>query len=171
MSDHRPLWWRRAPEWSSRLGELVGVVLLDLDHFRQVNDVHGHATGDAVLVAVAGVLRSQVRAGDLAVRTGGEELLLIDPVTGAGDVGHTAERIRLAVEQLDVGGLPPTTASFGTAVSSADDVLSPAAQDPDGALHLIEQLASSADAAMYEAERAGRNRVRHATGTVEVSRR
>ncbi|PWJ48462.1 diguanylate cyclase (GGDEF) domain-containing protein [Quadrisphaera granulorum] len=142
-------------------GELVAVTLLDIDHFKQVNDVHGHAAGDAVLVEVARTLRSVVRDRDIVVRSGGEELLVVGTVPGFDDAASRAERIRLAVQALAVDGLPRVTVSIGTAVSS-DAAARDAAETAEAALRLVELLTSSADAAMYEAKRTGRNRVCHA---------
>jgi diguanylate cyclase (GGDEF)-like protein len=135
-----------------------GVLVLDLDHFKAVNDAHGHIVGDQVLAAVAGELRSEVREGDLAGRFGGEEfvVLLNGPERGAGaSLEAVAERIRRRVEALEVPVATPDgpltvsglTVSVGGAVAAVDG------DDLQSLLHV-------ADTALYAAKRAGRNRVR-----------
>jgi diguanylate cyclase (GGDEF)-like protein len=135
-----------------------GVLVLDLDHFKAVNDAHGHVVGDQVLAEVAGAVRSEVRERDLAGRFGGEEFVVLlsgrDGPAG-GDLHAVAERIRRRIEALQVliptpDGpltLEPLTVSVGGAVcaSGASD---------------LQALLQTADAALYAAKRAGRNRVR-----------
>ena len=84
-------------------GEPVGVVIGDLDHFKLVNDEHGHARGDAVLVDVAYALRKQLRAFDLAYRVGGEEFLVLLPGATLAETEALAERLRAAVADAPVG--------------------------------------------------------------------
>jgi diguanylate cyclase (GGDEF)-like protein len=136
-----------------------GVLVLDLDHFKAVNDAHGHLVGDRVLVAVADEVRSEVREGDLAGRFGGEEfvVLVAGPDRNAGaELEAVAERIRHRIEALRVDVPTPDgplsvaglTVSVGGAVTSAVT---------GGDLQSLLQVA---DAALYAAKRAGRNRVR-----------
>ncbi|GAA5138486.1 GGDEF domain-containing protein [Pseudonocardia adelaidensis] len=139
-----------------------GVLVLDLDHFKSVNDTHGHLVGDQVLAAVAGALRAEVRERDLVGRFGGEEfvVLLAGPAAGASvELEAVAERIRsrvaaLRVEiptpdgPLSVSGL---TVSIGVAVAPAEGAD-------------LRTLLQVADTALYAAKRAGRNVVR--TGTL-----
>ena len=142
-------------------GRSVGVLLLDVDDFKRVNDVHGHATGDAVLVAVAGALRCALRSDGVIARTGGEEVLVVTAVD-ADDVAAVAavgERLRRAVADIDEVGLPRTTCSVGTAVAAPLDVQRAAAGGEHPVQDLLERLSTLADAAMYDAKRAGRNRV------------
>jgi diguanylate cyclase (GGDEF)-like protein len=124
----------------------LSVVLLDLDHFKQVNDLHGHDQGDKALATIGEILSSSVRASDFAARYGGEEFLLLLPDTDRGGAVEVAEKLRRVIEQTeirDVGGL---TASFGIA-SSPEDAVEP------------EQLIRKADRALYAAKARGRNRI------------
>jgi diguanylate cyclase (GGDEF)-like protein len=95
------------------------LIMCDLDHFKRVNDTHGHLTGDLVLKGVAAVLRKGLRAGDTAFRYGGEELALLLPDTGLPTAARTAERQRLAVQAApfrgDKGQPVPVTLSLGIA--------------------------------------------------------
>jgi two-component system, cell cycle response regulator len=121
------------------------LVLLDLDHFKAVNDTHGHAAGDTVLRTVGEVLLANVPEGALAARFGGEELAVLLPDAGADEAGVLAEAIRIAVA---TSATPvPVTASLGVAADDATTNL-----DATG---LVEQT----DAALYEAKRRGRDRV------------
>jgi diguanylate cyclase (GGDEF)-like protein len=126
-------------------GETVGLIVGDIDCFKAVNDTHGHAQGDAVLVDVAYTLRKELRAFDLAYRIGGEEFLVVLPGAGTHDAADVAERLRLAVELSPAGGMQ-ITMSFGVATS------------PRGPF-VFGELFGAADAALFEAKRAGRNRV------------
>lgn len=124
----------------------IAVLLLDIDHFKKVNDTYGHPAGDAVLQEFGRRLGSQVRAGDVAGRWGGEEFLVVLPGADLPAALAVAERIRLATSQLPVlvDGTPiPVTVSVGCALGPLDS--------PD------EQVAR-ADAALYEAKVGGRNR-------------
>ena len=127
-------------------GELpVAVIMLDLDHFKRVNDKSGHAAGDAVLVAIGTLLRRHVRASDVACRYGGEEFLLVMPETALVAARRKAELIRIDVER-DHDSLLGVTASLGVAIF------------PDHGADAT-ALIRSADSAMYDAKQAGRNRV------------
>ena len=135
-----------------RAGTPVAFVLLDLDHFKQVNDRHGHRTGDAVLRAFADVVRQRLRASDVFGRTGGEEFGLVLPATDAAGARWLVETVRRAVEALELtasdGGAPvKVTVSAGVAVADAQSSLSG------------DRLYGQADQSLYEAKRAGRNRV------------
>lgn len=129
----------------------VAFVLLDLDHFKQVNDRHGHRTGDAVLCAFAEAVRSRLRASDVFGRTGGEEFGLVLPGTDMAGAHWLVEAIRLAVMALEVpaaDGMPvKITVSAGVAVAEPHANLSG------------DRLYGQADQALYEAKHAGRNRV------------
>jgi diguanylate cyclase (GGDEF)-like protein len=128
-----------------RDGGEVTLVMLDIDHFKMLNDSQGHQAGDEVLRKTAATLRGQQRAYDTAARYGGEEFVLIAPGLTAEDAPLTAERIRAAIEQNGC----EVTASVGIATFP---------RDADGADSLI----GAADAALYEAKHAGRNTVRQA---------
>jgi diguanylate cyclase (GGDEF)-like protein len=125
----------------------VAALMMDLDHFKRVNDVHGHAAGDAVLAGFADVVRRCVRAEDLTGRYGGEEFCALLPGLDPGAALAAAERIRAAVAAQPLGGLPaPVTVSIGVAI------------DVDGEAPL-DALLARADEALYQAKHAGRNRV------------
>ncbi|MEJ2480569.1 MAG: EAL domain-containing protein [Acidihalobacter sp.] len=125
------------------------LLLVDLDHFKVVNDHYGHALGDEALKAVARSIRGGLRDGDWLARWGGEEVLCLLPDTGAEEGARIAERIRATVEQLEIrhqGLRVPLTVSIGV---GCNDELEDAA----------EAVLLSADAALYEAKQAGRNQV------------
>lgn len=127
-----------------RTNSLVSVVLLDIDHFKPVNDEHGHAEGDRVLQAIAAKLQGTVRTDETVARYGGEEFSLIAFGADATQAVELAERARAAVAEVAVSG-HPMTASAGVSTWPTDG---------DNADRLLE----AADAALYAAKRAGRNR-------------
>lgn len=135
---------------AARTGRPVAVIMLDLDHFKRVNDVWGHPIGDLVLKRVAGVIRNNVRGSDIACRYGGEEMMIVLPEATQAAAIQRAENIRGDIEQLAVtaGGKPigVITASFGVAVYP---------EHGDSA----EALIRAVDEALYEAKGSGRNRV------------
>jgi diguanylate cyclase (GGDEF)-like protein len=136
-----------------RMDYPIGLIIMDLDHFKQVNDRHGHPTGDLVLRQVAEQLRKRLRRTDVVGRLGGEEFGAILPGDGLTEVAVVAEKLRRAVEELTPirGGMSsnptPVTLSLGGTSLSADVVDA-------------ELLVSCADQALYEAKRSGRNQVR-----------
>ena len=93
LVEQAPRMWRQA----RRDGTRVAAMVLDLDHFKRLNDAHGHAAGDAVLRAVAGALAATVRPTDVLARTGGEELVVLGLVGDPDEAAHLAERLRTAV--------------------------------------------------------------------------
>jgi diguanylate cyclase (GGDEF)-like protein len=132
---------------SAVTGEPVGVIIADLDHFKRVNDTHGHAVGDMVLKDVAYLLRKQLRAFDLAYRLGGEEFLILVP---GSDLLHTAEladRLRAGIAADPVGEGLSVTISLGVGASGQNERFDYSA------------VFANADAALYRAKRSGRNRV------------
>jgi diguanylate cyclase (GGDEF)-like protein len=132
-----------------RQGGRFGLLLLDLDHFKKLNDTYGHPAGDAALKSAAEVLKRHLRKGDLAARYGGEEFVAILPASDETGATHLAERVREAVQGNRLvfeGAKIHMTASFGLAVWPRD------AKDPEG-------LLAAADRALYAAKQAGRNRV------------
>lgn len=142
--------------FAQRLGELqhqidqgaessLGFLVADVDHFKRINDQHGHPVGDAVLRDVAYAMRSELRAFDLIYRLGGEEFAILLPGADLEKTREIAERLRVAVAQSSTGGVS-VTMSFGAGAVSGNDVR-------------LAQLYTQADAALYEAKRAGRNRV------------
>lgn len=139
---------------SLRNQEPLGIILLDIDHFKQVNDSWGHAAGDRVLQDIARILQSGARPYDLPVRLGGEEFMLLCDNAGPDVVQTVAERIRQAVEAhefvLDDGRSIRITSSLGCCSQVAD-------ADADAAL--MQTMIDRADKALYCAKRGGRNRV------------
>ncbi len=140
-------------EWAhtSREGQPLSLLLVDVDHFKRYNDTFGHPEGDECLKRVAAALSSQVRTYDLVARYGGEEFAIILPNQTLSDAATVAERVRAAVEQnssADLGSAGgQTTVSIGVAACMARQLTSP------------EQLLAEADAALYRSKRDGRNRV------------
>lgn len=132
-----------------RYGHPLALIVFDIDHFKQVNDVHGHAAGDAVLCHVADVARKIIRSSDSLARYGGEEFVIVTPETEEDEAMQLAERIRLELRSREIranGSVLRVTASFGvTAVH-------PESADAEHALRL-------ADLALYAAKAAGRDRV------------
>jgi len=134
---------------AQRSGGAVTAMLLDIDHFKKVNDSHGHAGGDAVLQGVAAAVAGQLRAGDPLFRIGGDEFLILLPATAPTQALALADRIRAAVAaatQAILPNGPVVTASIGVVVVESGELV--------GTLGLIER----ADAALYEAKNAGRDR-------------
>ena len=133
---------------SQRDGTPVALLLCDVDHFKRVNDEHGHAVGDEVLIAMSRLLGHNLRDGDVLARWGGEEFLALMPASPLDNACAVAERIRAAVHAtpVDVGTASLTiTLSFGVAqVHGAAD---------------LQAAIARADKALYEAKNGGRNRV------------
>jgi diguanylate cyclase (GGDEF)-like protein len=138
---------------AARAGEDVALLMLDIDHFKQLNDTHGHQVGDQVLQRVARTLKAGLRPYDTAARYGGEEFALVLPRTSRGDGMAIAERIRAALAEMSEE--PRVTASVGVANFPVDSTTA------DG-------LVGAADAALYQSKRAGRNRVTAAAGGGEL---
>jgi len=140
----------------------VGAIMIDVDHFKRVNDGRGHLQGDRVLVAIAQILTDQVRPYDLVGRWGGEEFLVVLPDARPQDAQLVAERVRRTIAEseiaLDGGESIHVQVSAGVA-----------ARVPDGSP--IDSLIKEADDALYEANRNGRNQVLMASqsGLVERS--
>jgi two-component system sensor histidine kinase EvgS len=121
------------------------VILLDVDHFKQVNDTHGHQVGDVVLMAVADLLRQHCRAADVVGRWGGEEFLVICPSTPLQGAVRLAENLRQMMAETNFPGAGHRTASFGVSECHKGDRL--------------HNLLQRADEALYRAKAGGRNRV------------
>jgi two-component system cell cycle response regulator len=128
----------------------LAVILVDIDHFKGVNDTHGHDVGDLVLCEVAEVLRQSTRAEDLVARYGGEEFIMALPICSLEQAIDRAERIRTQLSSHEVdafGTCVRVTASLGLSFA------------PAGRVRDLPALISAADEALYEAKRTGRNRV------------
>ena len=139
-----------------RLPEPLSVLMIDLDHFKLVNDRWGHACGDRVLVETANVLKEELRGADLPSRYGGEEFLAILPGSGAVEAMQVAERVREHIARLEVvlaRGVTRVTASFGIATLEPGE---PTAS-----------LIARADGALYRAKGEGRNRCAVAVSVAE----
>ncbi|MFP5502288.1 MAG: GGDEF domain-containing protein, partial [Candidatus Sericytochromatia bacterium] len=137
----------RMVAFARRSGHPLSLLMLDLDHFKRVNDTHGHEAGDAVLKAFASVLSGSLRASDMAVRYGGEEFLAVLPDTGTDAALGVAEKLRRAVENLAIPmgeAVVRPTVSIGVATLAAGE---------SG-----EALIGRADRALYRAKGEGRNR-------------
>jgi diguanylate cyclase (GGDEF)-like protein len=135
----------------------LSLLMIDLDHFKDINDAHGHQAGDEALRAVARTVNAEIRRTDVTARYGGEEIAVILPETSNPDAVALAERIRKAIDQkiieYEPGKAIQLTASIGVATLSEET----------GVL-TEDELLRSADAALYAAKRDGRNRVRNAHG-------
>jgi len=133
---------------AARYGAPLALVMIDLDHFKDLNDEHGHLAGDTVLRCVATVLDREKRRGDLVARYGGEEFVAVLPHTDADAALVWSERMRRSIARIGLqvdGESLEVTASFGVAQARGD-------HDPE---HLVQD----ADRALYIAKRGGRNRV------------
>ncbi len=131
---------------AERYGRAFSVLMLDIDHFKDLNDRFGHQACDDVLVDLSRRIGSMVRASDTVARWGGEEFLLLTPETGIGDAQRLAEMIRSHVADNSLGGRYQVTVSLGVASYRPGDTLG--------------SLVARADAALYLAKRGGRNQVR-----------
>lgn len=136
---------QRAIDTAKRYAHAMSVIMIDLDHFKKINDTQGHAFGDNVLVRVAHILKQRVRGPDVSARWGGEEFVVACPHTDLEGTRQLAEFLRQAivVDKLKDGSV--LSASFGVAQLQPDDTL--------------ETLMERADAALYKSKRDGRNRV------------
>ncbi len=132
-----------------RAGGSFGIIMMDIDHFKGVNDSYGHLCGDTVLREVSAIMRGFVRPYDTIGRYGGEEFLIVVPESDATGTFNVAERIRKAIESQPIPtheGELRVTASFGVSASAESGVIEPQA------------LLNLADEALYRAKRNGRNR-------------
>jgi two-component system cell cycle response regulator len=134
---------------TKRYNDSLSVILLDVDHFKHINDRRGHAAGDMVLAAVGKLLINALRTCDIVARWGGEEFVLVLPSTSLAGAEQVAERVRELMENAEIkdgnGDAIPVTASFGVAAYTVGETL--------------EQVIDRADRAMYLAKSGGRNRV------------
>ncbi|GAB2669410.1 sensor domain-containing diguanylate cyclase [Arenimonas aestuarii] len=139
---------------AAETGRPLSLVTMDIDHFKAINDQHGHPTGDAVLRRIALLLEECVRSSDLLARVGGEEFAVLAVDTGPGEAGQLAERLRAAVENagpVSVGRASiPVTISLGLVTRRIQ---------PGELSRAPERLLAAADDALYRAKRNGRNRV------------
>jgi diguanylate cyclase (GGDEF)-like protein len=147
FDEQLPQWIRNA----RAARKTVGLLFLDVDHFKKVNDTHGHAVGDAVLRQISAVVSETVRDGDLVARYGGEELVVVAFNPTINSLAILGERIRSAIEKQVIvaasGEVRPTVSVGGSII------------DPVNSTDAAGELVHSADQAMYVAKRNGRNRV------------
>jgi diguanylate cyclase (GGDEF)-like protein len=125
----------------------LAAILLDIDHFKRINDQYGHDTGDKALAVAGAVIRSTLRSSDFAARFGGEEFLILLPDTGSEPAIAVAEKLRSEIEHAEIAGAGRMTASLGVAVLPGDAV--------DAA-----ELLRKADRSLYSAKQQGRNQVK-----------
>lgn len=130
---------------AARFGHPVSLILFDVDHFKSVNDTHGHLVGDEVLVKMAEIVSSSVRSVDIAGRWGGEEFVVICPETDEAGCIELAEKIRTAIADTKFPVVGTKTASFGVAAFQQNEAIT-------SAIH-------RADEALYSAKQRGRNRI------------
>jgi two-component system, cell cycle response regulator len=131
---------------AKRTGKTVSLGLCDLDHFKQINDLHGHQTGDEVLCGFARIVQNNLRAYDLVGRYGGDEFLVITPELGDSEIERAYERLRDNVAQSTVhtkAGAISITMSIGVSTGTGGDT--------------VDALLAEADIALYEAKKGGRN--------------
>ena len=131
-------------------GTPLGLVMFDLDHFKRINDGYGHDVGDTVLRGVTGVVRENVRLGDVIGRWGGEEFMLLLPKSDLAITLAVAERLRASIEARHFEPVERVTASFGVVVLAQGEG--------------FDALVKRADVALYRAKSAGRNRVETVSG-------
>jgi diguanylate cyclase (GGDEF)-like protein len=134
-----------ALESSRRRGAPASLLLIDIDHFKRINDEHGHEAGDRVLKGIVSVVRSSARKVDLLFRMGGEEFVLLLPDTSETSAAVMAEKLRAAIAASRLLDGHPVTASIGIAGMQEGDT--------------VERWVGATDVAMYAAKEAGRNRV------------
>jgi diguanylate cyclase (GGDEF)-like protein len=132
-------------ERTSRTGNPLAVIMVDIDHFKEFNDTYGHETGDRILKEFADTVSRSIRAIDVAGRIGGEEFLIVCPETSVTGAYLVAEKLRIAVESMKIQSVQRVTASFGCAALIQGEDWN----------HLI----SRSDKALYRAKENGRNRV------------
>ena len=141
---------------TARYGGTLSVLMLDVDHFKSVNDSYGHQVGDAVLRQLAGLCREALRDVDVVGRIGGEEFAVLLPQTGGAPALEAAERLRELIAASEIHLEQGRSLHFTVSIGGAT---------LHGAGATVDTLLSQADSALYEAKRAGRNRVCMATAT------
>lgn len=136
-----------------RLSKSLAVIMFDIDHFKKINDTHGHLSGDIVLREVASLVRQQIREYDTAYRYGGEEICVLLPEIDPHSAVTVAERIRKAIETHTMRG--DQNQKISVTISGGVSVFRKY-------MDKYEQLIAEADAALYEAKQSGRNQIKHA---------
>lgn len=144
---------RAALSRAARKGDSIAVLMLDLDHFKYVNDAHGHLTGDRVLTAVADCLRRELRGHDGIGRFGGEEFVVVLDGVDVVTASTIAERLRAAVRAVQIDG---ETVHVTASIGLVHQHIGPAAATSE---QYVKRLLEQADAALYQAKKAGRDQV------------
>lgn len=146
---------------ATRYGHPLALVMMDIDHFKQVNDTRGHLAGDDVLVGVAGALGDAARAQDVVCRYGGEEFAVLLPETDAVGAQELARRVasKLAATAIDAEGGSPIVVTMSMGIADL----------PDAATRTVDDFIRRADDALYDAKNAGRDRVVVAPRTAATS--
>jgi diguanylate cyclase (GGDEF)-like protein/hemerythrin-like metal-binding protein len=137
-----------------RFHQPLAMVILDLDHFKRVNDRYGHPVGDQVLAGTARMLSTRIRESDFVARWGGEEFAVVASMTDAAGAARLAEKLRALLEVTHLGPVGAMTASFGVAEMRPDDT--------------VESMVRRADESLYQAKTGGRNQVRCAEAWVDM---
>ena len=135
-------------ERSVRYNVPLSIILLDVDHFKAVNDNYGHQKGDEVLVAIASLMQKVCRTNDVAARYGGEEFLMILPQANSGGAFRIAERVREETMKISFTGDEPFSVTTSCGVAELDTTF----------MKHTDQLIELADQALYEAKNSGRNK-------------
>jgi len=141
--------WPEAIATAKRHGRPLSIAMLDVDHFKSINDTYGHPAGDAVLQEVAEIVQHSSRASDIACRYGGEEFVIIMPDTTAEDARVLCDRIRTTLEQTNWVKHPERTVTCSLGIAGCDG-----GSGPDA-----DEWLTKADQALYRAKTSGRNRV------------
>lgn len=139
--------------WAIRYGEPLSLMILDIDHFKRINDIYGHSCGDEVLKKIAKIMLSAVRQEDIVARYGGEEFSVLLPNTCIDGAATTAERLRLAVENSDISCEPECKDKLTITISIGVTMYDGMGESS------VDTLIGQADAALYEAKNKGRNMI------------
>lgn len=131
-------------EWAQTTNNTLGLIMFDLDHFKQVNDSHGHDVGDEVLKNTVTLVRRIIRKSDTLARWGGEEFMIITPLTDAFELKAISESLRSQIEKLEHKAASRVTASFGGTILKSNDTFT--------------TLIKRVDEALYQSKQSGRNR-------------
>ena len=130
---------------SDRFGHTFGFTILDIDHFKRVNDTYGHQTGDKVLIEIASILKNNLRKTDFVGRFGGEEFVIICPESNIESVVKLMENLRLIIQNHNFGKIKNQTVSFGVTLLKEADT--------------VDSILKRADEALYKTKNSGRNKV------------
>ncbi|TYT73287.1 transporter substrate-binding domain-containing diguanylate cyclase [Desulfobotulus mexicanus] len=130
---------------SEKYGHSFGIILMDIDFFKEINDTYGHQTGDRILVSLSDLILANTRKTDIIGRWGGEEFLIICPEIDESGIKKLAEKLQGVIASFDFPEIQKTTASFGVTLYRKNDD--------------IQSLMKRADEALYTAKKSGRNKV------------